>query len=361
MNIMQRVLLIGNTRGKVDVYDGGSIKVNLYKQCLESCGVEVELIDLFNWKKHPISLLIGLINNIKKCNSVLIMGGPKGSRLIIPLVVRLNKKTKVRTVYCPLGTGTIEHITKGLNDKETVDFINGVNFYNRHDNKMQKYLSKLSIIIPQNATLTNLYKKFYELNNVETLLNFRNTAIVKRTYKPHKPFKVIYLSRVAKEKGILLLMEAINELDDVSLDIYGQMQLNESELVTFNTMLRNPRINYKGICNFSNTISLLSDYDLFCLPTMYKGEGTSGSFIESLIAGTPALLSSYSQAKELVEDNVSGFIFELGNKQDLINRLMIIKNADLVSVSKKSQLTAEKYLFSYNKDNFIRLILGDEQ
>lgn len=358
---MRTILLIGNSRGKVNVSDGGSIKVNLYKSCLEECGNNVILIDLYKWKRRFVRILFGLIKNIKKSDVILIMGGPKGSRLIIPIVARLNKKYRKRTVYCPLGTGTIENATKSLDKQQLIDFVNCANFFNICDLKMGKWLSQLSSVIPQNKTLSKLYREFYGLNNVETLQNFRDVEIKRRDFKSHTPFKMIFLSRVASEKGVIMLMEAVSEIGDISLDIYGQMQLNKQDHQYFDKLIRhNANIAYKGISDFQNSISLLSEYDLFCLPTMYKGEGTSGAFIESLIAGTPVLLSSYSQARELVDDNINGFIFEIGNKNDLIKRIKEIKKTDLTIISANSQKSAEKYTFSFNKDRFIRVILGDK-
>lgn len=356
---MKNVLLIGKYGEGQNISDGGSLKVRLYKECLEQNGVQVTLLDLYNWKKKIIRSLLYLKKQIKNNDCILIMGGPNGSRKLIPLVNRFNRRYHKRTVYCPLGIGTIENIIKDLDSKSVNEFINCQNFFDIRDDKMANSLSKLSLIIPQNDTLTTLYKTFYKLDNVETVLNFRNVLIEPRKYILHKPFKIIFLSRIAENKGIFLLMEAVSKIDDVILDIYGEKQLTEDEQLSFDSMINsNDRINYNGICDFDKCIYLLKEYDLFCLPTKYVGEGTSGAFIESLIAGTPTLLSSYSQAKELVKDGKNGFLFEINSLNDLINKITIIKNSDISSISAESQKLAKRYVFEYNKDDFLKSILG---
>ena len=357
-NNMKKVLLIGNSGDGKDVRDGGSIKVVLYKKCLEKSGNTVELVNLLNWKKHPFSLIGQIKQGIKNNDVILIMGGPNGSRVLIPLINRLNKKCNKRTVYCPLGIGVVEKTIKKLKSNEANDFIKCHNFFNINDSKMGNALKKMSLIIPQNNTLANLYKNFYKIDNVETLSNFRDIDVVPRNYMKHNPFKIIYLSRIKENKGIFLLIDAVNKIDNVSLDIYGDLQLTHEEESKFNCSL-NEKIKYCGTCDSETSIEVISQYDLFCLPTKYKGEGTSGAYIESLIAGTPVLLSSYSQAMELVKDGVNGFIFELNNLDNLINKIKQISKEDIANVSKNEQILAQKYTFEHNKSQFLNLILGD--
>ena len=46
-------------------------------------------------------------------------------------------------------------------------------------------------------------------------------------------------------------------------------------------------------------------------------EGAPGFIIESLIAGVPIITSSFSQVNDLINDEVEGLIFELGNTDSL--------------------------------------------
>ena len=356
---MSKVVIIGNNGGGQLLTDGGSIKIRLYRDCLIKLGIDVNLVDLYGWKKHPLKLFSSIKKTMVTADSVLIMGGPKGARLLIPLVNWFNKKLHKRVVYCPLGIGTLERVVSDLNDDETISFLEGKDYYGIADEKMGKELRKLDLIIPQNEFLSNAYRKFYNLNNVETLNNFRDVPLVNRDFIKHNPFKIIYISRIAKNKGIFLLLEAVSLIDDVSLDIYGDNQLIGEDQFLFDEYLKNTRISYKGKVSPENSIEILRDYDLFVLPTMYKGEGTSGAFIESLIAGTPTLLSSYALVPYLIKDGKNGYIFKMGDINDLIKNINIIKETlNLKSVSEEGQILSKQYLFKYNEKAFLECILG---
>ena len=144
------------------------------------------------------------------------------------------------------------------------------------------------------------------------------------------------------------------------LDIYGALQLNVDENILFEKSL-NKNVNYRGEIQQHELFEKIKEYDLFVLPTKYYGEGTSGSLIEALIAGVPALVSSYSQAKTLINDNENGFIFKINDKESLKERLLeILDNKErLPIISRNAQITANKYVFENNKEKFEKFILGD--
>ena len=228
---------------------------------------------------------------------------------------------------------------------------------------MREELAKLDLIIPQNETLFNVYKRFYGIDNVKLVPNFRNTKIIPRTYKESGDLSIVFISRVCENKGIFDLLSAVKNLQDdglnISLDIYGEMQLEKEEKNLFNSYL-SKSIRYCGIISQSDSISIISKYDLFSLPTKYYGEGTSGSLIEAFIAGTPSLVSSYSQANLLIQDGVTGFIYEISNVGSLKAYLKkIYKDRKLLEkVGMKAQEESKKYIFEHNKECFFKAIDG---
>ena len=217
----------------------------------------------------------------------------------------------------------------------------------------------LDLIIPQNEKLVKLYKVFYKIDNVQLLYNFRNCEITSKKYSNNNSLRIIYASRICEYKGVVDLLEVVSKLNSggksIILDIYGEKQLDEFEEQKFNSYI-SKNISYKGVIPFEKMIDTIKNYDLFCLPTRYHGEGTSGALIESFI-------SSYSQAKLLVEDGVTGFIFNIGDIDDLEKKLVYLyENKELLKdVGEAAQNMSQKYLFSFNKKTFLSCILGDEK
>jgi len=363
---MSRVSIIGNNALSKNISDGGRIKIRLFKSLLEKCGFTVNMIDLNGWTKRFLSLYIQIKKAVKNKDTILIMAGPNGCRAIIPLVNFLNRKIHTRTVFCPLGIGTVDKIVRKLTTEQVDDFINQRNFYDIDDSEMAKELSKLSIVLPENERLYSLYKNYYKIDNIEVLYNLRDFDISTKKYNLDNELSIIYASRICVNKGILDLMQVVHKLNQnnikIKLDVYGDVQLYENYKDMFDSLLDN-NVSYKGTIPFAEMMDYMKQYDIFCLPTKYYAEGTSGSLVESMIAGTPALISSYSQASLLIDDKKNGYIFELGNNEDMYEKIKYIaenKN-NLETIGKTAQESAKKYLFIYNKDRFVKLIMGSNE
>ena len=360
---MKKICIIGNNRHGKDIADGGSIKVRLYKTFLERLGHETYIADLDGWIKRPLRLIKQIKYGVKNCDSIVIMGGPKGCRIAIPLVNKYNKKIKKRVVFCPLGIGTVDILIKNFNTEKVTNFIQSKDFYDLKDEKMKKQLEKIDLIIPQNQMLCELYNNFYGLNNISLLINFRDEKVINHVYSPTIPFKIIYISRLKKNKGILDIVRVANDLINegykIILDIYGQQELDGEDLNNFNNML-NAAVKYFGPAKHEEVSSIIAQHDLFVLPTAYYGEGTSGALIESMFAGTPALISSYSQAHLIIKDGVNGLIYKLGDNNDLAKKIIYAyeNNEIMKNISVEAQKEALKYSFDANKEYFEECILG---
>lgn len=362
------ITFIGNNASQQNVTDGGRLKMRLFIDLLKEEGQEVSVIELDGWKKHFFGIILNIKKAIKRADNIIIMAGPKGCRFIIPIVCHFNKKKNSRIVYCPVGIGTIDKLVKNMTQEQVDNFINCNNFYNIKDNRMQKLLMKMDYVCPENAIQDSLYKTFYKLNNTCVIENFRNIRIEKKNYKKNlNSLRIIYASRIKEYKGILDLMEVVNGLNKLSnnniyLDIYGDNQLQPENESLFRKML-NSNVVYKGVVSSNDISSRLKDYDLFCLPTKYYGEGTSGALVEAMISGTPALISSYSQSSTLITDNVNGFIFKIGCKESLGNKLReIVNNKEkLEAVGLAAQDFAKKFTYDFNRDTFLRVMVGDKK
>lgn len=363
---MTKITIIGNNANGLNIFDGGRIKIRLYYKLLQKSGYDVSIIDLFKWHKHFFRVIKNIKTSIKNNDCILIMAGPNGCRFLIPLINFLNKKGHSRTAFIMLGIGSLEKVIQNLNESEVNDFLNCRNFFGIDDSKFAKELKKIDIIVPENEIVAQTYRQFYHLSNVEVLTNFRDAKIETKEYQSSNDLKIIFLSRICEEKGIFDIINSVLELRkqkfDVKLDIYGELQLTSQETINFNSLLSDS-IQYKGIIDPNKSIETIKKYDIFCLPTKYVGEGTPGSVIESFISGTPVLISSYSQALNLITDKETGFIFKQGDISNLVGTILFIfKNKNLLKeVGLKAQELSKKYLFSYNKDKFINCILGDKK
>lgn len=362
------ITFIGNNANKQAVSDGGRLKMRLFVNLLKNEKYQVNVIDINGWKKRFLSIISQIKKAIKRGDNIVIMAGPKGCRVTIPLVYRFNKKHLSKVTFCPVGLGTVDHLLKNRSLEEIDSFVNCRDFLNIKDEKMKKYLSSFDFVCPENEIQEKLYKEFYSLRNVKIIQNFRN--IENQEHPPILnigPLRIIYASRVKEYKGILELIEVVNtinrdNLNSIHLDIFGDNQLNDENRLKFSSYLNN-NVNYHGIIPTEELQQKIREYELFCLPTKYYAEGTSGALVEALIAGTPCLVSSYSQVNTLIKDRVNGYVFEIDNKKDLLTKLIYIMNHknELQGISKAAQESAKKYTYSYNRSDFLKVMVGDNQ
>lgn len=347
--------------------DGGRLKVCLYEKKLCDEGCSTNVIDLFRWYFHLLRLFFQIRKAVKESDVIIIMGGPKGCRPLIFLCNFLNKQKHKRLVFVPLGIGTLDKLLKKKTPEQVNDFLLGRDRLSIRDERMKRELAKLDAIIPQNEVLVNAYQSFYCLKNVLLLRNFRD---ITRDFGPEAFIRddsrihLLFLSRITENKGIFDLLNSVSRAskknpDGFVLDIYGELQLNENQRQLFDSYLSN-FIVYKGTVRNDQIVGLCRKYDFMVFPTRYHGEGTPAVIIESLIAGTPVIVSSYSQAKSLISDGKNGFVFQIGNVDSLTTILLALCNGkkNFSFLRKNAFDSGSLYLYSTNRSAFVSSLLG---
>ena len=83
---------------------------------------------------------------------------------------------------------------------------------------------------------------------------------------------------------------------------------------------------------------------------------------ESLIAGTPILSSSFTQADELLSDGQDSLLYEFNNNEDMKKQLLrFLGDEKMYQTFRKGALSSgEKFTYSYNRNAFLKLICGDD-
>ncbi len=361
------ICLIGNSGLKHHGLDGQTAKVRLYLKKIQDEGFDTSFIDLENFTRHPIFTLIRIKKNIKTCDRIVLITAERGCKILIPFINFFNRKYKKPVILPLVGTGVLHYSIDKLTDDEKIDFLLNKRYdLCKFDKKTSKQLSQLKYVLPETDMLNVVFRSFFKISNVRTLNNFRDVEPIDvKTKKTNNPLKLVFLSRVMREKGIFDILEAVKELNasgiSLQLDIYGQKVLADKDLLLFNGYL-DDNIHYLGQIDFSNVVDTLSKYDLFVFPTKFIGEGTPGVVAESLIAGTPVLSSCFPQANILLKDGKDSILFKINNYDDLLNKLrMIVTNRELLSTLTYNATTSGS-LFTYlaERNRFLKYICGVE-
>ena len=360
---MPRICLIGNSGRLSHVIDGQTTKLSIYQKKIQDEGFEVSFIELDHFLRHPISTLSKIKKAIKICDRIVLIAAQRGCKILIPFINHYNKKYKKPFILPLIGTSVLHYSIDKLSDEEKNDFLlNGNYSLCKPNKKMSKELSKITYILPETDLLTKVFSEFYQITNVRTLNNFReNAAVTNESKKNEGKLKLVFLSRVMREKGIFDLLDVTNNLlnngVELELDIYGKLLLSNEDEAIFNKSL-NDRVHYKGCVEFEKVINTLANYDLFIFPTRFVGEGTPGVISESLIAGTPVISSNFPQAKLLMKDGVDSLFYKMGDKKDLENRILcLLYNPKVLSKMKiEAMKSGEHFLYKHERDTFLKYI-----
>jgi len=339
----RKIFICGNFGYKNNQVDGQTVKTRQLKDILMSKLGEknVSFVDTSYAKLTPFRTFISIRRNAKNCSHLIILPGKNGLKVLLLFYIKWKKRFNIDVRYMVIG-GWLPQ------------FFNGNKYY-------LGLCKKLDAIYVE----TKLMKeKLLDmgLTNVFVFPNFRRIDFeITKINKMGLPFKLIYFSRVAKEKGVELAIEAVERISRnnklVILDIYGPIQNHYGE--TFEKILAKAKdiISYKGILEPSgnNIYEVLSKYDLMILPTYCETECFPGAIIDSYISGVPVLTSNWQYSNEIIKENLTGKLFFSQDIVDLTDKLeFMINNPDLIYKMKKNCLEeAKKYDADKLIDKFI--------
>lgn len=135
-------------------------------------------------------------------------------------------------------------------------------------------------------------------------------------------FKMIYLGRLQKKKGIFIILKALNELKTsnrkFNFTFIGWFA-DDKDQKKFNKMVDSyglkDYIDLKGYLYGKDKVLNLVNNDIFVFPSY--SEGCPNVVIEALAAGLFVITTKTGALKEIIRDGVNGMMVEKGDYNDL--------------------------------------------
>jgi glycosyltransferase involved in cell wall biosynthesis len=160
--------------------------------------------------------------------------------------------------------------------------------------------------------------------------------------------KLLYVGQLEDHKGILFLMEALQELkENYELLIVGS---GSKENLIKKQAEKNRKIKFLGKIENKEVLDLYSRVSLTIVPSLCY-ENSPTVIYESLAAGTPVLASNIGGVGELIAEGKNGYTFSSGNKEDFLEKIKIFlgNKEKLPQMKRKSfdsiaKYTVESYL-----------------
>ena len=340
---MSRVAVIGHFGIGLDLANGQTIKTKIVTEEIEDyCKEKAMIIDAHGGIKAIVPVIKGALIALAKCENVILMLTENGLRVSIPVLAFFNKFFHRRLHYVVVG-GWLPDFLKSKPE-------------------LLKRLKSFHMIYVETQHMKNLLEKM-GLNNVVVMPNCKRLDIVSKPEKCYEPYKLCTFSRVMKEKGIKDAVEAVISANRTlgkevyHLDIYGQIDSNQTEWFEKLKQSFPEYIKYGGLVKFDQSVQVLKDYFALLFPTYYEGEGFAGTAIDAFSAGVPVLASDWKYNKEVIKDGINGGLFEAKNVEELSNKLVNLAKNPTPWMAMRNQCIADAY--TYKPDNVMKILLEE--
>ena len=169
---------------------------------------------------------------------------------------------------------------------------------------------KIKLILGSGVDV-NIFKKVQNTNNLRKSIGLKNNSIL-----------FTCTTRILKEKGVLELIDAFNQITSFNSNIYLFIIGNADESNPSHISLKHLNIlvnssNIKILGHRDDIYDILNITDVFIYPSYYR-EGIPRSLLEALSMGLPIITTNMPGCNLTVLNNKNGFLLNKVNKNEII-------------------------------------------
>lgn len=145
-----------------------------------------------------------------------------------------------------------------------------------------------------------------------------------------------YIGQLSHHKGVHLLIKAFKRLDfsrrPARLKIYGAPEAFPKYVRQLHRLANgNPAIQFMGRFDNRRVAEILHEADVMVVPSIWY-ENSPIAIMEALTSGTPVITTDLGGMPEMVQHNVNGLLFKVGDVADLTRQLQrLLDEPDLVT------------------------------
>lgn len=183
----------------------------------------------------------------------------------------------------------------------------------------------------------------------DNLLRLRNELRVNKN-----DVVVTFIGRLVKEKGILDLLNAFNNLEksNIKLLVVGSTAISERDQETKKLLEKYNKENVVFTGYRTDVQVLLGITDIFCLPS-YR-EGMPRSIIEAMSMECAVIATNIRGSREEVVEGETGFLIPLKSPEKIKNKIIELAN-DSVLLGKMKYKGRERACKLYNEKEVVKI------
>jgi glycosyltransferase involved in cell wall biosynthesis len=206
---------------------------------------------------------------------------------------------------------------------------------------------KCTMVVCQNDEVKRYFRKHKFRNKLVVLPNPVNFEDIPEERPKHIADEIVTVGRLIEQKNHKLLIDAFKEIKDIyptyNLKIYGEGPLEEElrqyikkEKLEDRVFLMGTRKRVMYEVNNSSVFVLSSDF-----------EGFPNVLIEAMATGLPVISTDFKTgvARGLIKGEKNGYLFEVGNKEALVDRLkkLLDRKEEFALIGEENRRVAARY------------------
>ncbi len=172
---------------------------------------------------------------------------------------------------------------------------------------------------------------------------------------PVKPYKIGFVGRIAPEKSLEVLLQALDPLKaklgpDFTLEFVGPIESGMYDLVS---KYSDERVIFRGRVSDEELDQFYHDIDVLVLPSNNRIEAFGLVQVEAMLRGTPCVTSDRPGMRQPVSRTGFGYLFEPGNSEALAGAIFKTLSDGPETIPSRSQLastfSSDKICESYER------------
>ena len=163
---------------------------------------------------------------------------------------------------------------------------------------------------------------------------------------------ILYVGRLVYEKGIQNLIGAMPKIlahyNDAKLVICGRGGMQEELKAETKSLGIENKVYFAGYCDANKVKKMYKAADVAVFPSTYEPFGIVA--IESMLSGTPTVVSDVGGLNEIVSHGVDGMKSYAGNSNSIADSVLsLLFDAKLCSDISSNAIKKVKELYNWNK------------
>lgn len=326
MSVQENFLVLGPIANQDERPGGFTVSVRIFLDQLKKNKINFEVINTnkVGYKCKGVALIKIywlFFKNLRKSSHISLHGSDLDFIYLAPVVVFVSKLfNKTISLRKLAGSFREEYKNSSVLKKALIKYA----------------LSNSDINFFQTKYLIQYFKQYN--NSTFWFPTVRMKPIISIDKKKVYQKRLIYLGHIYPEKGVDLILEVSNMLDDsYHIDLYGPITDDKYSDLSWNEY-RN--ISYKGTLIPDNVMNTLNKYDVLILPS-YR-EGYPGVITEAFSLGIPVVATKLEGIMEMVDEG-SGFLIDVNNVDQLKNAICSFNSKNYKDFSKSALENFEKF------------------